>query len=300
MLFKLRSSVHTLVVFGAGAQAYWHIYLALLLRGPEIHHLYIINRTFTRGQEMAKAFASATPNAAVSEAWHGGKLNASVLTHDYGEYSRLLKEYVRAADVMFCCTPSTTPLFPAAHLTNPDGRRKGRYIAAIGSYQPHMQEIPVEVLRQAVAPPGREHQHRHLHLQHKQAGEGGAVVVDTIEGAMKEAGELIKAGIGGEGVVELGELVMLRRSGKVAVVEEKEKRRSISRDRLARGKSSERALRSKSKEKRGDRDGGLMDWLERGNVIYKSVGMGLMDVVVGMDIVRLAEERGIGTTVHDF
>ena len=41
-------------------------------------------------------------------------------------------------------------------------------------------------------------------------------------------------------------------------------------------------------------------WLSTGNVIYKSVGMGLMDLVVGGELVRLARERGIGTTIQDF
>jgi hypothetical protein len=44
----------------------------------------------------------------------------------------------------------------------------------------------------------------------------------------------------------------------------------------------------------------LIDWLQKGNVIYKSVGLGLMDVVVGMDLVQLADERGIGTRIENF
>jgi len=45
---------------------------------------------------------------------------------------------------------------------------------------------------------------------------------------------------------------------------------------------------------------GLHQWLTKGNVIYKSVGLGLMDVVVGRELVRLARQRGIGTTIQDF
>lgn len=45
---------------------------------------------------------------------------------------------------------------------------------------------------------------------------------------------------------------------------------------------------------------GLIAWLTKGNVIYKSVGLGLMDVVVGGDLVGLAEERRIGTRIEDF
>jgi ornithine cyclodeaminase/alanine dehydrogenase-like protein (mu-crystallin family) len=52
MLFKKRQNVHDVVVFGAGKQAYWHIRLALLLRGPDIHHLNIINRDFERVHQL--------------------------------------------------------------------------------------------------------------------------------------------------------------------------------------------------------------------------------------------------------
>lgn len=45
---------------------------------------------------------------------------------------------------------------------------------------------------------------------------------------------------------------------------------------------------------------GLMEWLTRGNVIYKSVGLGLMDVVVGSELLSKARERGIGTTIEHF
>jgi len=41
-------------------------------------------------------------------------------------------------------------------------------------------------------------------------------------------------------------------------------------------------------------------WLRRGNVIYKSVGMGLMDLAVGGELVRFAREKGVGTTIYDF
>ena len=38
----------------------------------------------------------------------------------------------------------------------------------------------------------------------------------------------------------------------------------------------------------------------RGNVIYKSVGLGLMDLVIGSELIRLGRERGIGTVIQDF
>jgi len=41
-------------------------------------------------------------------------------------------------------------------------------------------------------------------------------------------------------------------------------------------------------------------WLSGGNVIYKSVGMGLMDLIVGSDVIKLAREKNIGVTVNEF
>ena len=303
LLLKLRHHVHTLTVFGAGQQAYWHVYLTILLLGnAKLHHLNLINRDFNRAQQLFISLAH-HPNPEFQDAFLGGRLRPGILTPEYKEYERLLKEQVRAADILYCCTPSTEPLFPAGHLTNTEGRRKARYVAAVGSYKPHMQELPVEVLQQAVRGPG-ESQHHRPHLHHKAAGEGGAVVVDSIDGAMKEAGEVIKAGIGGDGVVELGELTMLKRSHWRAKAEKEERERERKdREGLEResgGGHGVGHLFHRHHQGEEMQDGGLHDWLARGNVIYKSVGIGLMDVVVGMEVVRLAEERGIGTHIKDF
>ena len=42
------------------------------------------------------------------------------------------------------------------------------------------------------------------------------------------------------------------------------------------------------------------DTRTRGNVIYKSVGLGLMDVVVGEELIARARQQGIGTTIENF
>lgn len=337
-LLRKRKHVHTVTVFGAGRQAYWHILLTLMIRSSEVHHIHLINRSFDRAQKLYVALAQHR-SPLVQDIWLKGKLRPTILTPEYGEYTRLLKEVVRSADVIYTCTPSTTPLFPAGHLTNTEGRRKARYICAIGSYKPHMQELPIEVLQQAVRGPerGAHSSKTHIHIHHHAAQEGGAVIVDSIEGAMREAGEVIASGIGGSGVVELGELVMLKRShwAEKAGREEAERGRWVAQARdetpeppkgagyglghmfkagakksepesptqsrsKSRDSGSHKRSKSASKEVIVDDDGGLQLWLERGNVIYKSVGIGLMDVVVGMAIVEMAEQRGIGTTFDDF
>ena len=259
LIFRRRNHVHSLTVFGAGKQAYWHIRLALLLRGNDVHHIDIVNRSFARAKDLMKKIHT-------SEDWadlRHDKLKLSIVSSEYGEYTRLLKEHVRSADVLFLCTPSTYPLFPAEYLTSSEGRKKGRYMSAIGSYRPHMCEIHPDILRQAVAPEHKHHHHRHAQKE-------GVIIVDSLDACMKEAGEVKQAGLSPEQLVELGELLMVKK----AVMKEL--------------------------EMGGEGEKGLRRWLEGGNVIYKSVGLGLMDICVGEGVVQLARARGVGTTVEGF
>ncbi|CBX94366.1 hypothetical protein IAQ61_009928 [Plenodomus lingam] len=353
MLFKKRHNVHDLVVFGAGAQAYWHIRLALLLRGPDIHHLNIINRDFDRVHHLLQKLYNPfeEPSSLDLDPTHipayrqpDARTTAlprpkiQILTPSHGEYDRLLKSTIRASSVIFFTTPSLTPLFPASYLTSPEGRKKGRYLAAIGSYKPHMVEIHPDILRQAVEP--EYHHHRDFH---KHAARGGAVVVDSVEACLAEAGEIIQAGLGPHEVVELGELVMLKRDADRRRKDcEAKKGSSKSEEGLDEhgveiggvqgvGVGAQEKMMKRKKKKHGwgwggskkgeqDKEGEegeaeakeeetykhdktahtLVEWLTKGNVIYKSVGLGLMDVVVGSDLCRLADERGIGTRIDDF
>ncbi|CAD0014171.1 unnamed protein product [Aureobasidium pullulans] len=282
MLLKRRHKVHDLTVFGAGKQAYWHIRLALLLRGSEIHHVNVINRSFDRAREMLMKLYNPFPDDPDYENplghKYGNKTKTSILTTGHTEYTRLLKEYVRSANVIFCTTPSTQPLFPPNYLLNPEGRKKGRYIALIGSYKPHMIELHPDIIKSAVAP---HHEHRHFHKHQK---EGGAIIVDSIEACLQEAGELIQANVQPHQVVEIGELVLLKREAEKAAAE---------------------AAKKGDTDNKGDGiqvsdDSGLKEWLCKGNVIAKIVGLGLMDVVVGNEVVRIARGRGIGTHIADF
>ncbi|PSN61062.1 NAD(P)-binding protein [Corynespora cassiicola Philippines] len=307
MLFKKRQNVHDMVVFGAGKQAYWHIRLALLLRGSEIHHLNIINRDFERAHRLIETLYTPSEEPVKSPQTSSQlKENASlfrpkvqILTPNHNEYERLLKSTIRTSSVIFCTTPSLTPLFPATYLTSIEGRRKGRYICAIGSYKPHMVEIHPDILRQAVAP---EHKHHH----HKHARQGGAVIVDSVEACLKEAGEVIQAGLHSGEVVEIGELVMLKRDAEKRREEckarrEREEAKGLDVSGVELGEAKKKGKKDKMEmENVVEAHQSLLDWLQKGNVVYKSVGLGLMDVVVGGDLVRLADERRIGTKIEDF
>ncbi len=259
IIFNKRHNVHTITVFGAGRQSYWHIRLALLLRGNDIKHINIINRSFERSIKLMKQFQV---HEGRDEVWRSNA-KFSALSPEFQDYGRLLKEEVRKADVLFCCTPSLDPLFPADFLTSHEGRKKGRFISAIGSYAAHMTELHPDIFRQAVEPDHHNHHHKH-------AAKSGVVIVDSLESCLKEAGEIIQAKLRPDQLVEIGELMMIKK----AVMNEIE-------------------LGGKGEK-------GLKDWLMKGNVLYKSVGLGLMDLRVGWDLVTLARERGIGTTIQDF
>ncbi|KAI0102287.1 UbiD family decarboxylase [Nemania sp. FL0031] len=354
-LLVKRTNVRTLTVFGSGLQAYWHIRLALMLRGTTIRIVNIINRQFSENaKRILRQFYAVPMETKEREGWEN--VQFSMLTPGYSEYQRLQKDNIRAADVIYCCTPSTEELFDASILTNHEGRRKGRLIVAVGSYTKDMRELPRELLLQATRP----HQHGHFHY-HKHATEGGVIVVDSLNGALKEAGEIIDAGLEPKQLVELGELTMIKRAGGGdessqastegdSITESVEKleltsqssamssvfgtgstdnetnssKRSSSQSptrtrhgsdaskprtsspsgfRLPSFRHHKRTLsqRSSPEEKEFQKhDDHLARWLTSGNVIYKSVGLGLMDLVVGLELIKLANKKGVGTRVENF
>ncbi|KAK8084711.1 hypothetical protein PG997_005982 [Apiospora hydei] len=354
-LLTKRQHVRTLTVFGSGLQAYWHVRLALMLRGDKVKQVYVINRQFSdSARAILKKFYAVPLETREREGWDTVKF--SVLTPSYGEYERLTKEYVRAADVIYCCTPSHEPLFDPSILTNTNGRRKGRLVVAIGSYKPEMREIPRELLEQAVR---GTHGSAGVHF-HKHATEGGVVVVDTLDGAMKEAGEIIEAGIQPNQLVELGELVMIRQAAEeedsiaspstpVSTLSSADISSDLEKLELNSGSSAMSSIYGRNSTETSNAEGGgssgvgageggraspkrsgsytslfskvhkrrsssqgsdrskqqnqpdhLARWLTSGNVIYKSVGLGLMDLVVGTEIIRLAQEKGIGHHIENF
>lgn len=162
-------------------------------------------------------------------------------------------------------------------------------------YKPNMVEIHPDIIRQAVAPQHGRHFHKH-------AKQGGAIIVDSVESCMREAGEIIQAGLESDQVVELGELVMLRRD---AEARRRNRPASSSNNSLNDQSGIQIADDDKCPGKASsggldDDDLGLKDWLARGNVIYKGVGLGLMDVVIGSDLVALADSRNVGVRIEDF
>ncbi|KAK3994570.1 hypothetical protein QBC44DRAFT_322298 [Cladorrhinum sp. PSN332] len=304
-LVSRRDKVTNLTVFGTGEQAYWHVRLTLLLRGHGVRSVNFVNRTFSDScREILRRFLTEVPSETRKKEGWEGTARFEVLTRTHSEYERLLEKGLLESDVIFCCTPSREPLWDGGWLTGREGRRRGRLIVAIGSWTREMREIPGEVIRLALGKGGHGHGHGHHHHHwHKHAVEGGVVVVDTLDGALKEAGELIEAGVGAEELVELGELVMLSQiilaeSEGGSRPEEGGSHHESEEKGEEELEEEEVELGDNSRKKAGDKH--LAKWLQSGNVIYKSVGLGLMDLTVGMHVVKLAKKKGVGSHIEGF
>jgi ornithine cyclodeaminase/alanine dehydrogenase-like protein (mu-crystallin family) len=201
-----------IVVFGAGRQAEWHIKLALLL--ADVKYVTVVNRSGPgRTEPLFEDLRSKYP-----------AVKFDVLLKDDPKYDVLLQARLKDAKVIFCCTPSVVPHFPASYLDSTP-----RFISLIGSYKPNMQEIDASTLLS-----------------------GDRIYVDTKEGCLVEAGELIMANVKEDQLLEIGEL---------------------------------------------PKDAPLED---TGNVIFKCVGMGVMDVFMAAELLRMAKEKQLGVIVDDF
>ncbi|KAL2266110.1 hypothetical protein VTJ83DRAFT_5462 [Remersonia thermophila] len=249
-----------MVVFGCGEQAYWHARLALLALDPgAASRVVFAGRSAAAEEAMAARFeALRRAGKAAEEGWEGcwvgGLGNGEGEDNKKEDRESRLDALLREADVVVCCTPSTVPLWPAGvwdRGSDAEGQgrsNKGRLVVAIGSYTPSMKEIPQEWVRRVM--------------------DEGLVIVDTVAGALTEAGELIEAGVTREQLVELGTLL---------------------------GPRGEAGLQVKGRQVPD-----VGQCLAQGNVIYKSVGVGLMDLAVGMHLVKHAETKAVGTVLRDF
>ncbi|MGH2617859.1 MAG: ornithine cyclodeaminase family protein, partial [Thermomicrobiales bacterium] len=135
---------------------------------------------------------------------------------------------VREADVICTATTSHTPVF------RDEDVRPGTHISAVGAYTPEMQELPAETVARAT------------------------VVVDAVDAALAEAGDLIIPLR--DGLVSRGHFA--RELGMVA-------------SGSAPGRTSPDEI-----------------------TLFKSVGNAVQDVVVAKRAVERARERGIGTEIE--
>ncbi|CAI7621693.1 unnamed protein product [Penicillium pancosmium] len=144
----------------------------------------------------------------------------TISKEDTPHYDETLLRELQFSDVIFSCTPSLQPNFSFSALQSVP---KQRFISLIGSYKPPMHEIDTETLL---------------------SGE--------------ESGELITAGVQGDQLTEMGDLLASIGPGEGVQIP------------------------------------------TGANVIYKCVGMGLMDLVIGKKVLDVGAELGLGTQVDGF
>jgi len=216
-----------IVVFGSGRQAEWHARLALLFSPPgSVQSITFVNRGRARLQaledEVFPVLRGECPGVTMD--------TLSQETLSQNDYEARLKGLLGASDVIFSCTPATEPNFPFAYLQQ---HPKRRFLGLIGSYKPQMQEIDTETLLSG----------------------GGKIFVDSKGACLEESGELIRADVTEEQLVEIGEVY---------------------------GGSSAVQIDANS------------------NVVFKCVGMGLMDLVIAKQILEVAIKQGQGLNVEGF
>lgn len=136
---------------------------------------------------------------------------------------------VADADIIICSTKATSPLFDGASL------KPGTHINAIGAFLPHMQEVDLTTVKRS-----------------------SKVVVDTLEGAEHEAGDLLIPISRGEWSfellhAELGEILAGNKPGRETADE---------------------------------------------ITLYKSVGVAYLDTAVAKNVYELAKAAGIGTQIN--
>ncbi|KAE8380338.1 hypothetical protein BDV26DRAFT_302997 [Aspergillus bertholletiae] len=166
-----------IVIFGSGKQVEWHIRLALLLAQEEVESVTIFNRGHERLRQLEKDVIQSLRTLYPRVTFH------LIAKEDTPDYQQALQTHLASADAIFCCTPSTEPLFSSSYL---ETRPKRRFISLIGSYKPHMKEIDANTLLSG----------------------GGQIFVDSREACLEESGELQDAKVTEEHLIEIGEYLV--------------------------------------------------------------------------------------------
>ena len=164
-----RSDASEVAIFGAGVQARTQLEAVCAVRSVQRVRVYDVVT------EAAQAFAEDMSD----------RPSVKVTVADSPQAA------IRSADVICTVTVSTTPVFDHSDL------RPGVHINAVGSYQPHVQEIPVDTVLQS-----------RLFVDHRSSAlqETGDLIIPIQQGLMKPTH--IKA--------ELGEIVAARAQGRTS------------------------------------------------------------------------------------
>lgn len=131
-------------MFGTGGQAYTQLEAMLTVRDLKEVRVFDIN--FARGQEFVKMMQK-----------EFSKYHTKIIA------VKDMLDAIHNADIITAVTTSHTPVFDGDKVTN------GAHVNGIGSYLPHMQELPESIITRA-----------------------DKIIFDTNEGVMSEAGDIIQ------------------------------------------------------------------------------------------------------------
>lgn len=140
-----RPDASTCTIIGCGAQALGQI--QAVMEVCDLTHILLVNRTPSKAYEFKNQVQALYPD------WRGSI-----------EIVSSADDAVAQTDIIICSTTSTTPVF------NGNKLKQGTHINAIGSYQPHMQELDFTTLQRS-----------------------DKIIVDTLEGSHHEAGDFLVA-----------------------------------------------------------------------------------------------------------
>ncbi len=135
LLGRRADDVKKMVVFGAGMQGEQHI-RAMMEVCDEIEVVVIFNRNVQRALNLQQKMAAVFPSIKFWE--------CLPLPHPS------IEDHVGTADLICCCTNSSTPLFTGHNL------KPGCHINGVGSYTPSMQEVPEAAVQRALVVPDTE------------------------------------------------------------------------------------------------------------------------------------------------
>ncbi|EAU83505.1 hypothetical protein CC1G_04761 [Coprinopsis cinerea okayama7 len=217
-------------------------------------------------------------SAGDSEEGVGGNAEGATATASKESSSERVERALRTADLVICATSARQPLFRSEWV------RDGTHIVLVGSYTPEMKEVEGRMVERALQRKSWTDHEAGKEKSYEGSHSPASLLVDSSESCLVEAGELIEMRVKPEEMVEIGEVVPRLQDG-----------RGVDMDALRDWirKSIHRAARTHDQ-------GAPSEGWDGPITVFKSVGVGLQDVVVARAVVDQAERLGMGTVVRDY
>jgi ornithine cyclodeaminase/alanine dehydrogenase-like protein (mu-crystallin family) len=174
-----------------------------------------------------------------------------------------LSQAVHNANIILTLVPTTTPLFNSVDVTS------GTHLVLVGSYKPEMRDVDDELIKR-----------------------GGMIIVDSKEACLKEAGEIVSAGLQSEDMVELGTILGkqgedLRTVGDVTIFKSVSLLCSVQPEvRNPWGVITQPELT-------------FSDFIIRADANVQ-VGLGIQDISIASLILEQAQKLGLGTIIENY